>query len=210
MRINLIRAFTDVPIRTVKKDIRTRDDCASVYKRPVGVYCSCLAIRRHKCWKGTLGWELWRQDIKIDVFHVWEAVNASWGATVPTVKERKAVFRGLSPALRAPDPPSLARPSSPRQTRPCLWFSFFSLVCGQDVAVMEYPRWTEMNQGLGRLTCTRTDPLFFCFAPFNARELSGSLPGARPQRFTNPQLPKHGEKSQRNTVQLYRPDIFRF
>lgn len=70
----------------------------------------------------------------------------------------------------------------------CLYFSRF--VCGQDVAVMESPRLTEMNKGLRRLTRVHNNPLF---SPFNAKELRSSLPGVRPQ---NGEKPKRKQQQQ--------------
>lgn len=94
----------------------------------------------------------------------------------------------------------------------CLLFFFLGLFCGQDVAVMEYPGSTDMSKGLRCLTRTSyNNPLFSFLVPFNARELACSLPGARPQPFTQ----RHGEEPERKhqgpaPFQLHRPSANRF
>lgn len=102
-------------------------------------------------------------------------------------------FRGLGPAWRGFVLSSDGLHNLRRRDRVSYFFS--GLLYCQDVAVMESPRLTEMNQGLRRLTRTHCSPLIPSVFLFDAKELSGSLPGPRPQHRSL-HGEKHGEKPQ--------------
>lgn len=121
--------------------------------------------------------------------------------------------RGVRPRVTS----SLLPPPAPPETHTsCLLYFLFGVFSAQDVAVMGSPRSTDMNQGLRRLTRTHRSPLPRPVAPFDARELGGSLPGVRP-RHRSLHGSQHGEKPQQQQrqhqgsapVQFYRPAAWR-